>query len=151
MRTGLRKQIEQIIGFLNSHYPGYLDRYGIKPPFITTEFIDFDRFQNDFVLFAEIDTVNFNPSPYADDCGGIQRMLMDIFLVFRNDTVKNLDIKLMDASTAMYELLNDERLARARLSIADNLTVRGMDFFKYVEGSPNLVASKIGIELEIAY
>jgi len=151
MRTGFKEQLEKITAFVETHYPEHLKGYGIGDPFVTTEFPDFDRFRNDFVLFLEFDSINFNPSPYADDCGAIAKILCDIFLVFRNDTVKNLDAKLMDASTALYELLRNEKLHREKLAIADNLTVRTVDFFKYVEGNKNLVASKFTLEFEAAY
>jgi len=151
MRMGFKEQVGAVREFVEKNYPGYLDGFGIGEPFVTTEFIDFDRFKNDFVLFMELDGISFGPSPYADDCGGIQRMLLDVFLVFRNDTVANLDAKLMDASTAMYELLRNEKLHREKLDVADNLTVRTLDFFKHVEGNRNLVASRFSLELEMAY
>jgi len=148
--TNFGKRLETVKNFVEKNYPEYLERYGIPEPFVTTEFVDFDRFKNDFVLFLEFDTINFNPGPYADDCGDVLRLAANILLAFRNDTVANLDRKLMDASTAMHGMLRAEKLHKENPDMADNLTVRTLDFFKYVEGNKNLVAARFALEFEIA-
>jgi len=146
---GFREQLEAIKNFVETEYPGHLEDHGISAPFVTTEFIDFDRFKNDFCLFIEFDGANFAPSPFADDCGQVQRLQANIVIAFRNDTATNLYEKLMDASTALRELLRDEKVHKERLAIADDLTVKAVDWFKYVEGNRHLVASKFSLEFEM--
>ena len=142
----LNKQLEIIIDYFTLNYPEYLKDYKIDLPFITTEYIDFDKFKNDFVMYVEFDSINFSKSAYEDDCEFIEKLLMNVFLVIRNDTVKNLDKKIMDATTGFFNLLKNKKI-----KISDNITVKNIDFFKYVEGNKNLVSSKFSLELEIIY
>ena len=140
-----KKKLDSIKGFIEKTYPRYLEAFGLKGPFVTTEFLDFDKFKSDFSLFIEFDRVAF-ASPYADDCKGIARIFCDVFLAFRNDTIANLDEKLLNASSAFYEMFRDERI-----DIADGITIQETNFFKYVEGNKHLVASKFSMEFDIRF
>ena len=140
-----KKKLDSIKDFMEKTYPRYLETFDLEAPFITTEFLDFDRFKNSFCLFIEYDRVSFT-SPYADDCGGIAKIFCDVFLVFRNDAIANLDEKLMNASSALYELFRCERI-----DMADGINIQDANFFKYVEGNRHLVASKFSMEFDIRF
>jgi len=140
-----KNKLDSIKDFMEKTYPKYLETFDLEAPFVTTEFLDFDRFKNSFCLFIEYDRVSFT-SPYADDCKGIARIFCDVFLAFRNDTIANLDEKLLNASSAFYEMFRDERI-----DIADGITIQETNFFKYVEGNKHLVASKFSMEFDIRF
>jgi len=144
--TDFRRIFDDIKDFIEASYPKYLEAFDLDKPFITTEFLDFDRFKNDFCMFIEIDRVNFAASPYADDCGKIARIFCDIFLVFRGGTVAKIDADLKDASSALYQMFRNEEIDEA-----ENATIREIDFFRYVEGHRAIVASKSTMELEVVY
>jgi len=131
--------------FIEESYPAYLETFNIELPFITDEHIDFDAFKHGFCLFIDFNTVTFT-SNYEDDCVSIAKVSADIYLVFRNKPTNILNEKLMNASSALYRLFRNERI-----NIAHGITVQDVNFFRYVEGNKNLVASKFSIEFDIGF
>jgi len=141
-----RNKLETIKGFIEANYPEYLKHFNIKPPVVTCEFLDFDKFKQEFMLFIEFNNVAFNADDYEDDCISIARVSCDIFLVFRNATVESLREKMLDATSALYELFRCERI-----KIAHNINIDSTEFFNYVEGRNCLIASKMPVEFDIEY
>jgi len=139
-----RKRLEELENYLNN-YEKYLNDYNIKPPKITTEYIDFDKFKNDFVLYMEFDSSSF---PLADknndDCSQTELLKINIYLVFRNDTPKNLNNKTMDATSAFYSMAKELNISGLVFS-----SISKIDFFKYIEGTANIYASKITLDLSL--
>ena len=140
-----KKKLDSIKDFMEKTYPKYLETFKLEAPFITTEFLDFDKIKAPFCLFLEFDRITF-ASPYADDCQGIANISCDVFLVFRNDTIANLDEKLLNASSAFHELFRCERIP-----IADGITVNETNFFRYVEGRNTIMASKFSMEFCVRF
>jgi len=141
-----KNKFETIKKFIEEKYPKYLEELNIKPPFITDEFLDFDKFKNDFCLFIDFNNVVLNADDYEDDCGKIARVSTDIFLVFRNAPIETLRNNMLDATSALYELFNCEQI-----NIAHGINIDSTEFFNYVEGRNSLVASKTPIEFDIGY
>ena len=140
-----REKMDSIKRFITDAYPKYLEPVGIAPPSVMSEHLDFDRFQKTFTVFVEYQTVNFGGSAWASDCGDIARVSTNIFLAIRKtDRLKD---RLYEASSAFYEMFR-----RERTDIADNITVRELDFFEGVEGQQNVIAlARFAIDFEIRY
>jgi len=138
-----RAKLEAIKDFLKTSYLGYLSPFGIEPPEITTEFLDFDKFKASFMLFMEHDRITFDGGRYADDCERTARITCDIFLVFRNAPSADLIQRILDASSALCELFRCEKI-----DVAHGISIESVEFFNYVEGRNSLVASKISVEFE---
>ena len=140
----LKKQQENIIDFIRTYYQEYLKEYGITTDFeLTNDFIDFDRFKNDFIVFLEYDSVDFPQSKFNDDCQQMTRIYLNIYLVLRNDTPLNLNDKLLNATSAFGQMINE--------NYVDNFTsaaINKIDFFKYIEGNRNIVSSKIVLNID---
>ena len=140
-RTGLIKD------FIETNYPKYLEVFDVKKtPMTTCEFIDFDKFKNDFMLFIDFSNVNMNENQYEDDCIHTARILCDVYLVFRNAAVETLRKNMLDATSALYELFNCERI-----DIAHNISIDTIEFFNYVEGRNTLVSSKTPISFDVGF
>ena len=146
MSINFREKFRTIKDFIETNYPKYLEEFNIGPPKITTAHLDFDAFKNNFMLFIDFNTVNLNSDTWEDDCENTAQITCDIFLVFRNDTIENLHEKLTDASSALYNLLDNERT-----DMAANINVQEVNFFKYAEGNKNLAASKFPVEFDMKY
>jgi hypothetical protein len=138
-----KEQKDVIIKYIEDNFNLYLGQYDLNVPKITEDFIDFDKFKHDFILFIECDTINFL-NTFNDDCSETERLLMNFYLVFRNDTPINLNEKMLNASSAFGTLIKEFRLDFFLSSNINNI-----NFFKYIEGSTNIVASKFTVQFEI--
>ena len=146
MSMNFRNKFNIIKNFIEENYPKYLEAFNIKSPMVTDEFLDFDKFKQNFMLFIEFQNVNFRADDYEDDCVKIARISCDIFLVFRNATVEALRNNMLDATSALYELFRCEKI-----NIAHGINIDSTEFFNYIEGRNSLVASKTPIEFDIGY
>jgi len=145
--VNFRKKLDAIKNFIEANYPKYLEAFDIeKAPMITCEYLDFDKFKNDFMLFIDFNNLNMNEDRYEDDCIHIARVSCDIYLVFRNAATETLRKNMLDATSALYELFRCERI-----DIAHNINIDTVEFFNYIEGRNTLVASKTPISFDIGF
>jgi len=145
--VNFREKLDTIKDFIETNYHKYLEAFNIgKTPMITCEYLDFDKFKNDFMLFIDFNNINLNEDRYEDDCISIARVSTDIYLVFRNAQTETLRANMMDATSALYELFRCERI-----DIAHNINIDSVEFFHYVEGRNTLVASKTPITFDVGF
>lgn len=134
-----------VMDYIRDNYGGYLSEFNIEPPFITSEFIDFDRFKKKFVCFVDFESSTFSVADrYNDDCSKTEKSTINIFLAFREDTPTNLNDRMLNATTAFYNMNKEKRISNI---ISSN--INRVDFFKYIEGNNNIFSSKLTIELFI--
>ena len=119
---------------IKDNYILYLGKYNIKQPEIITEFLDLDKYKNDFCMFVEFNKIEFPESKYDDDCEKSIRQHISVYLVFRNDSVHNIRENMQNATYAFYEMLCNT-----------NIKINGIDYYHYVEGQKYIVASQISI------
>lgn len=136
-----KKQLENIKNYIKK-YNDYLTP--IEEYTIIDDFIDFDRYKQNFIIFIEIDNINYPITNFNDDCGGIQKMTFNIYLVFRGDTPANLNNKMLNASSSFYELIKHNDIENIM-----NTNINRVDFFKYIEGSKNIISSKFTIQFDM--
>jgi hypothetical protein len=139
-----REQQEEIINFITTNYPTYLPPI-IPAPEITTEFLDFDRFKNDFTLFIDFSRIDFQQSRYDDDCGDIEHLSLVVYLVHRNNKSEILQDKNLESSWAFYTMIKEN----IGLDVAQDSTIESIDFYNYVEGSKYLVITEMNLSLSI--
>ena len=145
--VNFREKLDSIKTFIETNYQKNLEVFDIqKAPFITCEFLDFDKFKQDFILFIDFSRFNMNTNDYEDDCIRVARVSTDIYLVFRNAQTETLRKNMLDATSALYEMFRCERI-----EIAHNINIDTVEFFNYVEGRNTLVASKTPIEFDIGF
>jgi len=137
-----KKQQNKIIDYINNNYPNYLSAHNINAPFLTTDYIDFDRFKNDFICFIEFDYSTFPNS--KDDCGMNETSFINIYLTHRNNKPDNLNNLMLDSTSAFYEMFRDNYISGVFTQ-----KINRVDFFKYIEGSNNIFCSKIVLELNL--
>ena len=130
-----------IKNYIEDNYFDYLTIFGIEQPFITCEFIDFDRFKKKFICFIEFESSTFsNADKWNDDCSQTEKLTVNIFLVLREDTPSNLNDRMLNATTAFFNMNREKRISNI------NSHIGRVDFFSYVEGNTNIFASKIELE-----
>ncbi|MDR0720519.1 MAG: hypothetical protein LBF78_12850 [Treponema sp.] len=137
-------QQKALINFLSGNYKKYLSD-SFPEPEITDEFLDFDRFKNDFTLFVDFARIDFRQSAYQDDCGDSEHLSLTVFLVRRNSESKTLRDDVLDAAWAFYKMVKEN----PGLGIAQNTVIDGIDFYNYVEGTKYLVCSEINLSLDV--
>jgi len=138
-----KRQRDDLIEYIENNYLDYLIEYNIEKPFITDEFIDFDKFKKKFVCYIEFDSSSFpTVNQFNDDCSNIENLITNIYLVFREDTANNLNDKMLNATTAFIKMIKKEQMNKII-----NSNVNRVDFFKYIEGNNNIVSSKLILEI----
>jgi hypothetical protein len=139
-----KEQQNALIGFLSNNYRNYLPAH-IAAPEITTDFLDFDKYKGDFTLFVDFARIDFRQSSYKDDCGDIEHLSLAVYLAHRNNQQAILNDNNLDSAYAFYELIR----GNPGLGIAQNSTIEGIDFYRYVEGTKYLVVSEITLSLDV--
>jgi hypothetical protein len=139
-----KEQQRALKNFIIANYYKYLPEL-MSGPEITTEFLDFDKFKNDFTLFLDFQKIDFSQSAYQDDCGDIERLSLTVYLVRRNSTTTVLQDDVLDAAYAFYKLVKEN----TSLGIAEHTVISDITFFNYVEGTKNLACAELDLSLEI--
>jgi len=139
-----KKQQQIINDFIENQFIKYLSEYDIlNKPVITNDYIDFDKYKNNFVCFIEFDTSNF-PNTYKDDCSYTENLFINVYLTHRNYTPENLNTLMLDSTSAFFKMVRE--------NIINNVIeqkINKIEFFKYIEGKNNIFCSKIILELNI--
>jgi replicative superfamily II helicase len=138
-----REYQEKIFEFITDNYKNYLPSH-LNPTY-TKEFLDFDKFKNDFTVFIDFARIDFRQSNYEDDCEDIEHCSMTIYLAHRNDKNEVLQNNNLDSAYAFYEMIKD----KPNLIIVKDISIESIDFYNYVEGQKYLVVSEISLSLQI--
>jgi hypothetical protein len=136
-----REQQQAIIDFITTNYNNY---YATAPE-ITTEFLDFDRFKNDFTLFIDFARMGFQQSSYDDDCGGMEHLSLVIYLVHRNNKSDVLNERNLDSAYAFYRMIKENN----GMNVAQDTTIDSIDFYNWAEGNKFLVVTEVNLSLNI--
>jgi hypothetical protein len=139
-----KEQQDTLINFIKDNYKNYLPSH-ITEPEITTEFLDFDKFKNNFTLFIDFTKIGFPNSNYDDDCGDIENLSLTVYLVHRNNQSAILNELNLDTSFAFYKMIQENQ----SLGIAEKTNIESIDFYKYTEGNKYLVCTEINLILEV--
>jgi hypothetical protein len=142
--VNFREQKEKILEFIEKNYINYLpDEFKIFE--LTTDFLDFDKFKNNFTVFVDFSQINFRQSNYEDDCEDIEHLALKIYLVHRNNQNEILQSNNLDAAFAFYQMIKDN----PSLGIAQKIVIESIYFYKYVEGQKYLVCTEINLSRDI--
>ena len=131
--------------YIDNNYQKHLDKILIDKFTTVTDFLDFDKYKQDFIVNIDFDNITFPTGNFNDDCSILERLIVNIFLVHRNNSPDKLNEKMLTSSAAFYELLQDME--------SDNLffdiSINRIDFFKYIEGTTNIMASRFVLQIDI--
>jgi hypothetical protein len=136
-----RKQQQEIESYFKTNYKKYIS---IPEPTYTTDFLDFDKYKEDFTFFIDFNRVIFPSSQYKDDCEKIEQLALTVYLAFRNDKSEVLKENVLDASWAFYKMIND-----STIETINDFSIESIDFYDYVEGKKSLKISEISCLLNI--
>ena len=138
------QQTQNIIQqFIDDNYQQFLDKVGLANFKTVTDYLDFDKYKNDFIVNIDFDNITFPNDRSNDDCYSLQQLLVNIYILHRNDTPNKLNEKMLNAASAFYSLIllmNSENLFY-------DININRVDFFKYIEGATNIMASKFTLQI----
>jgi hypothetical protein len=139
-----REQQEKIIDFITNNYNNYLPSH-LHNPTYTTDFLDFDKFKDNFTVFIDFSQIDFRQSNYNDDCEDTEHLSLVIYLAHRNNQSEILKSNNLDSTYAFYKMIK----GNISMNFAQETTIESVDFFDWVEGNKYLVVSKIELSLQI--
>lgn len=126
----LKNEQYNFIKLITDNYPGTYS--------LTTDFLDLDVHKNDFTIFVEFSNIDLSNHVNSDDCTKYGKLLVQIYLVLRNDNSLNLNTKLLESTDSFYKLL-----------YKNDIEVRNIDFYNYASGTKYIVASEFSVSLDI--
>ena len=118
--------------FINLIKNNYKEKYELS-----LDFIDLDKFKNDFTIFVEFEGIK-PKSNLSDDCSEYGELKSQVYLVIRNDTSSNLKSKILNATSDIFNIL-----------INDDIKVEGIEFYNYVSGTKYITASEFDLKIDI--
>lgn len=131
------ESIAKIEGFLKDNLEGFT---------IVSDYMDLDKYkQNGNLLFVNIDSADFGKNDLNTDCGSFTGYAIDIYCVNRNDTVQNLEMKMLADSESVCALLKNSEKIPASMDIL----CKKVDFYRYAEANRNIFVSKISTVFSI--
>jgi len=139
-----KEQEKAITEYVKNNFQNYLKEFNLKDPEIVNDWLDFDKYKQSFICFIDFDEVDFPFSKFSDSCSETQRLVVEFYLVFRNDTPSNLQNKMLDGTSAFCEMMWEFDV-RKFLSARINK----INFFKFIEGSNNIMSSKFTVQFEV--
>lgn len=135
-----KKQIDDIVEHIKDNF----SKYTTAKYQVTKEFLDFDKYKQDFTIFVDFKRLKFETNRWTDDCRDVEELSASIYLVVRNDKSENLNEKILDYSSAFYKYLRKEKP-----DFLSRLTINQLNFYNYVEGNKYLMASEFDLSLLI--
>lgn len=106
------------------------------------DFIDFDLHKKSNTLFYDFKGFSFedlsNESNYED-------LELGIYLVFRKETKSNLKSKMLDYTTAFYQMF--EESGNNLGGVVDYGIINNVDFYYCVEGDPGINVAELTLHL----
>jgi hypothetical protein len=139
-----REQQEAIIAFIKNNYNNYLPSH-LHNPTYTKDFLDFDKFKDNFTVFIDFSQIDFRQSNYNDDCEDTEHLSLTVYLVHRNNQSEILQSNNLDSAYSFYKMIKD----KLNLIFVNEITIDSIDFFNWAEGNKYLVVSKIELSLQV--
>jgi hypothetical protein len=124
---------DKYINLIKDNYKDYENsKYEVQ-----TDFLDLDKYKQDFNIFVDFSDVKFI-NHLSDDCEQYGKLSEQIFLVVRNDTANNLKNKILNVSSTFYQLLKE-----------NDLVVDSLEFFNYATGTNYIVISCFNLKIDL--
>ena len=136
-------QQEKIKEYIKNNYPITLQSIGLEDmgDYID-DFLDLDTYKKSKQLFFDFSYYNYENLSNESETEHFQ---FSIYLVFRNGNKKDLKENMLKYATAFYKMFDDS--GRNLGGIADMGRIQTVEFYPYVEGSPNVKIAELTIHL----
>jgi hypothetical protein len=141
--VSFKEQIEKIIEFIITNYNDFLPQ-DLQNPTYTTDFLDFDKFKNNFTVFIDYARIDFRQSSFDDDCEDVEHLSLTVYLVHRNNKSETLQNNNLTSAYGFYRMLKEKRLI-----IAKDINIESIDFYNWAEANKFLVVSEFTLSLQI--
>jgi hypothetical protein len=135
-----REQQDAIIQYIKNEYGKYTGSLP-APDDYTTEFPDLDRYRNNCTVFIGFGGYRFENETNSSE---LQEIDMSVCLVVRGAAPEQLREKMLDYTTAFYEMFYANRSLGGAV---DYGRIDAVNFYEYAEGSQSVKAAEIGLVL----
>jgi hypothetical protein len=135
-------QQDRIIEYIKSHYEEYIPERCPFPNDYTSEFLDFDKFKNDFTVFFDFGHYTFSLKTNESE---LQEFILTVYIVVRNDKPEKLREKVLEYATAFYQMFDHSE--QCFDGAVDYGKINSIMFYDWVEGSKNLKVAEIELQL----
>lgn len=136
------EQQDRILDYIQNHYEEYIpEGYG-PPDNYTSDFMDLDKYKNDFTVFFDFGTYTFSLKTNESE---LQEFILTTNLVVRNDKSEKLRKKILEYVTAFYQMFDQSD--QCFDGAVDYGKINSITFFDWVEGSKNLKVAEIELLL----
>jgi hypothetical protein len=137
------EQQNRIIEYIQEHYGEYIPDGFAPPNDYTSDFLDFDKYKNNFTMFFDFGLYTFELKTNGSE---LQEFILTIELVVRNDTHEKLREKILQYATAFYQMFDEsDQCFDGAVSYGK---INSIHFFDFVEGSKNLKMAEIELLLK---
>jgi hypothetical protein len=136
------EQQDRIIEYIKEHYAEYIPEGYHEPNNYTSDFIDLDRFKNDFTVFFDFGHYMFELKTNESE---LQEIELAVFLLVRNDKSKNLREKMLEYATAFYQMFDYSD--QCFDGVVDYGKISSIIFYDWVEGLENIKVAEITLTL----
>jgi len=133
---------KSILDYIGQNCEKHLQEFGMGKPQVSAEFMDLDKFKNDFTCFLDFNKITFAENgKFNDDCTAAGQINFSIFLVFRNAAADRLRENMLNGASAFYGLMSGAALAPEIQETA----VKSIRNYSIVEGTRFVVISEMEI------
>lgn len=135
-------QQNRIIEYIKEHYGEYIPEGYAQPDNYTSDFMDLDKYKNNFTVFFDFGTYTFSLKTNESE---LQEFILTINLVVRNEESEKLRKKILEYATAFYQMFDQSE--QCFDGAVDYGKINSITFFDWVEGSKNLKVAEIELLL----
>jgi hypothetical protein len=135
-------QQNRVIQYIKERYEAYIPEGYAPPNNYTCDFLDLDNYKNSFTIFFDFSYYTFSLKTNESE---LQEFILTVYLIARNDKPKKLREKILEYTTAFYQMFDYSE--QCFDGAVDYGAITSIDFYDIVEGSKNLKAAEITLTL----
>jgi hypothetical protein len=142
IQTHFLEQQQAIIAYIQEHYPDYLLEGFPVPTRYVNDFLDFDKYLDNFTVFFDFGLYNFNSVTNESER---QEATVSVYLALRNDTAEKLKENILRCTAAFYQMFDNSSVSFE--GVVDYGKIESIAFYDAVEGHKNLKVAEITFSL----
>jgi hypothetical protein len=136
------EQQNGIIEYIKEHYKEYLPESLAEPNDYTTSFLNLDQYKNNTTMFINFGNYTFE---WKTNESELQEIELIIYVVVRNEIPDVLRNKMLNYTTAFYQMFDD--CGQDFNGLVDYGKINEFVPYEYVEGTKNIKIAEITLTL----
>jgi hypothetical protein len=135
-------QQDTIIEYIKAHYQQHIPELYPAPNEYTSEFLDTDKFKNNFTIFFDFGEYTFE---WKTNESELQEIQFTVYLMVRNDASEKLHEKMLQYTTAFYQMFDES--GQSFEDSVDYGRIASINFYQWPEGNKNIKVVEINLIL----